>query len=79
MVRKPYAVEIHWVDSAFHRGWTTLETKQNEMRPASCCTVGYMVRRDTTSICVVASLGDTDAADGISIPTVAVKKVRRLR
>jgi hypothetical protein len=75
---KPTPVEVTWIDSAFDRGWAKLAEKR-AMTVARCRTVGYLLDRDDDVIKLVQSLGDADsAADGIAIPRVAVRSIRRL-
>lgn len=77
---KPQLVEVTWIDSSFHRGWGSLDEKSKGMTVAKCRTVGYLLSRDRETLKIAQSLGDADsAADGIAIPRVAVKRVRRLR
>ena len=74
-------VEVDWIDSAFHRGWSTLETKQKEMNVAQCRTVGFLIHRDRDKLCISSHLADdnVDAADALAIPAVAVRRVRILK
>lgn len=74
-------IEVVWIDSAFHRGWSKAETKRQEMGISECRTAGYFISADKLTLNVATSTADKGAsyADGMSIPRAAVKTVRRLR
>lgn len=78
---KPYLVEVEWIDSAFHRGWSSADEKRREMSYSVCRTAGYLIGRDKQSVKIAMNMADKSASfgDGITIPTVAVKRVRRLK
>lgn len=74
-------IEVDWVDSAFHHGWSRADTKRQEMGISKCRTVGYFISADKVRVSLASSTADKGEsyADGISIPRVAVKTIRRLR
>lgn len=74
-------VEVRWIDSAFHRGWSSASQKRNEMATSECRTVGYFIASDKVAVKLAMNMADKgeNYGDGISIPRVAVKKMRRLR
>lgn len=78
---KPYLVEVEWIDSAFHRGWSDADTKRKEMSYSVCRTAGFLIARDKKCLKLAMNSGDNHQSfgDGITIPTVAVKRVRRLK
>lgn len=80
-MKPPKMVEVFWVDSAFHRGWSSHETKRKEMQAAGCRTLGYLV--DDAGDCIkVAHSVDAENesfADAIAIPRVAVQKIRKVK
>ena len=80
-MKKIQLVEVEWIDSAFHRGWSSTDTKQREMAISVCRSVGYLVSRDKKVVNLVMHSADkhTSLGDGLSIPTVAVKRVRQLK
>lgn len=75
----PKLVEVEWVDSAFNHGWDHIKVKTRS-KIATCRTAGYLLKRDKTEVTVAQSLGDEDqAAEAISIPTIAITKFRFLK
>ena len=79
-------VEVHWVDSAFCRGWQTLENKRHDQGIVTCRSIGYLLSSDKKEVRLVGSQGfdhmtkgEPDVADGLSIPRVAVKRIRRIK
>lgn len=74
-------VEVFWVDSAFHRGWTNHETKRKEMSAAECRTLGYLVENGKACVKVAHSVdADNESfADAIAIPRVAVRRIRSVK
>ena len=74
-------VEVFWVDSAFHRGWTGHEAKRREMSAAECRTMGYLVESNRACVKVAHSVDieNESFADAIAIPRVAVRRIRNVR
>lgn len=74
-------VEVEWIDSAFNRGWGDAKTKTKEMGISVCRSVGYLMERNAKSVKIAMNSADDHQSfgDGISIPTCAVTRVRRLR
>ncbi len=74
-------VEVRWRDSAFHRGWSDAAGKRREMSVSDCRSVGYLISRDAKSVKLAMHTADDNAAfgDGMTIPTSAVRTIRRLK
>lgn len=77
---KPKVVEVEWVDSAFHHGWGSLDSKQYATA-GRCRTAGYLLRRSKVEIVIAHSVGEDEdaAAEAIAIPLCAVSRVRIIR
>ena len=75
-------VEVDWVDSAFCRGWQSTQSKKDDQGIVTCRSVGYLLDSDDTQIRLVGSQTPSSAtdgstvADGLSIPRVAVRRIR---
>lgn len=74
----PPMVYIEWIDSCGTYGWT------GDLADASMCyTVGWLIEETDEQIKVVQSIdpspGHAPWSNGISIPTVAIVKKRRIR
>ena len=80
-MKNPRLIEVHWKDSAFHRGWSSAATKRSEMGVALCRTAGYLVESTKECVKVAHSVDHENEsfADGIAIPRVAITKIRRLQ
>ena len=77
--RKPYPVEVHWIDSCGHPGWRG-EDEPSGDQVSRCMSTGYLLVKSQTEITLAQSLGDNSStASWITIPLVAVKRVRRLK
>lgn len=74
-------VEVDWIDSAFHRGWSGSIEKQEKMTVSVCRSVGYLLSRDAKMVRLVMHCADNEESygDGMSIPTVAVRRIRTWR
>lgn len=72
-------VEVEWIDSNFSRGWGSLDTIRKEMDVATCRSVGYVLEKTPKVLKLIMSHSGTSASDGLSIPRVAIRKIRSLR
>lgn len=74
-------VEVTWIDSAFHRGWSDADTKRAQMGMSECRTVGYLLSKTRESVKLVMSTADENDSfsDGITIPRACVRTMKRLR
>lgn len=74
-------LEIEWVDSCSSKGWGSRDYHIKDFAESHCRTVGYLIERSKTSMSLAQSISDDtkNLADVMSIPTVAIKKVRRLK
>ena len=74
-------VEIEWIDSCSSRGWASKEHHIGDFSVSSCRSTGYVIEKTKDIITLAQSLGDDtkNIADTISIPLVAVKKIRTLK
>ena len=72
-------VEVEWVDACSKAGWRPRK-EYIEQAIVPCRTAGYLVASNRKQVVVVQSLSDTSGhvTDGIVIPRVSVKKIRRL-
>lgn len=70
-------VEVTWVDSCSpERYWNWDVDGKADM----ITTVGYVARRDKKTISLVASIGRGGSKGGwMTIPRVAIKKIRKLK
>ena len=77
--RKPYPVEVHWVDACSNSGWQGVnEPDDDEAIP--CLSTGYLLRRSKREITLATNLNRLGhTGDWMTIPTSCVTKVRRLR
>ena len=72
-------VEVIWYDSATTGGWKSIEAI-TERRPLICCTVGYLLKRDSKIVEVVQSQSECDKlSDSMTIPRQCVLSYRVLR
>jgi hypothetical protein len=75
----PPLVLVEWVDSHRSEGWHAWEPRTE---PLVCRSVGYLVRRNRRAVTVAASVTREETAQRcgeITIPTCAIRKVRRLK
>ena len=74
-------VEVEWIDSAFCRGWQSVDSKLKDQGIANCRSAGYLLDQDEHQVRLVSShdMANESVADGISIPRVAVKRIRTLK
>ena len=72
-------VLVEWVDSAFLQGWMSKESiKKHEI--SKCTSVGILANETANHITVVQSMSDKqDFGDGISIPKICIKRIRKLK
>jgi len=74
-------VEVDWIDSAFNQGWGDAKEARKSMHAVRCRSVGYLLDSDADCVKIVQSR-DVDCdllSGGISIPRVAVKRIRTLK
>ena len=81
-------VEVDWVDSNVSYGWVTAKRAKetSDARPLTCRSVGYVLSEDEDDRLTLV-MGQADNEDGpatsvsevVSIPTVAILKVRDLK
>ena len=81
MIRAPRRLTITWIDSAFTHGWQ--DPTLVDAEPMTCETTGYLIKRGKAGIVMALNRTASERAkkefgDYITIPTVAVKKVRRV-
>ena len=74
-------MEVEWVDSCSDTRWNSLGYYQNEARTSLCRSTGYLLSKTEDTIILIQSIsGTTDnVAESISIPMVAVTKMRVLK
>lgn len=75
-------VLIDWVDSHRSGGWTMLdelcETVADTER-MNCRSVGFLIHKSSASMTLALNVGKNQAADCMTIPRVAIRKVTYLR
>ncbi len=73
-------VEVEWVDSVRHGGWSSPEQYAKGIGEGKDCrTAGYLFRKDRKSICVALNQGTSDdgsICDMMEIPRSAVRSIR---
>lgn len=74
-------VEVSWVDSCTNGQWAPPEFHLKESNPTMCRSVGYVLVDEPSRLVLVQnkSLSTGHIADTMSIPRVAVKKIRVLK
>ncbi len=73
-------VEIEWLDSQSQGRWGSRAGYEKTCDVAECTTIGYLLSKDSRKVTVVQTrhpLQD-DVLDAISIPTAAIKRIRRI-
>lgn len=73
---------VTWLDSGYTHGWVDPRTVLAE--PITCETTGYLIKRGKEGIVmalnrIVSERAVKEFGDYITIPTAAIKKVRRLK
>jgi len=72
-------VLVEWVDSAFAQGWMDKSVAKTH-KASNCTSIGILVHQDNDKITIVQSISDKDSVgDGITIPRVSIKRIRKLR
>ena len=75
-------VHLEWIDSSSFHGWDALEVKAKAIDEDDmiCVTAGFLVKRDSRAWSATCSLthGGKSVHDTITIPVVAIRKVRLL-
>ena len=76
-------VEVEWIDSAHHQGWTARSEwieSLKEKKYSVCRTAGYLLQKTRDSVVIVQSQSDVDHMDAaMVIPRVAVTKITVLK
>ena len=71
---------IEWEDSSFLHGWRdkrdVVECKQISNH---CVSAGILLKQDKKEICLAQTLSGENIANIISIPNLAIKRIRQLR
>ena len=68
-------VMVDWIDSIGQSGWGSYD-HVTDMR---CTSVGHLIKRDKNGIVLALNKSAYNHGDYITIPAVAIKKVRRLK
>lgn len=72
-------VEVQWIDSSSASGWQ----EEIQRHALTCWSAGYLLHRDRKTTVVALSCSSAESANGhgdaITIPTVCVQRVRRLK
>ena len=70
-------VEVEWIDSCRTDGWHD----QQDFGPALCRSAGYLLAKTEDKVTLALSLGDDTehVCQTMTIPRVAVRKIRRLK
>ena len=77
--KNPPLVEVLWLDAAdIAAGWFGHDEIERS-KPAPSLSVGYLMSKDNVCIKLVSLINDTDAGNGIMIPTGMVKKINYLK
>ena len=71
-------VEVVWLDSQAHGGWTDKNEMQEWNGDMLCKSVGYLVRKENDRIVLAMSESSTSLADGLTIPRACITNLRRL-
>jgi hypothetical protein len=72
-------VMIEWLDSAFCSGWVPKETAKRHTF-SKITSVGILLHEDNEKVTIMQDMSDKDdAGDGITIPKVAVTRIRYLK
>ena len=74
-------VEIEWVDSCTEGGWSSQENYLNRAQPTICRSIGYLLMKNKEKVAVVQTMSSSTGhvADSMTIPMVAVRKMRILK
>ena len=78
-------IEVCWEDASSRGGWTAAEALKE--LPASCISIGYLVKRDRSGVWLAGSLHTKELAAGECsevgeasfIPAGGIKRIRQLR
>jgi hypothetical protein len=77
--KSPPLVEVLWLDAAdIAAGWFGHEEIERS-KPAPSLSVGYLMSKDEVCVKLVSIINDTDAGNGIMIPTGMVKSINYLK
>lgn len=69
---------IEWVDSSVTGGWRN--KREIRAKPASCYSVGMaLIANEEVITLVLSGSGDDEYADTMTIPKVAIKRIRELK
>ncbi len=71
-------VKVEWVDSCNHNGWQPADGIDTI---ASCTSVGWVIRKNKTEICLAPSIDEdnSNVCSAISIPRKAIIRVAKLK
>lgn len=74
-------VEVEWIDSCTNGVWAPPSYHITESKPTTCRSIGYILVEDTKKIVVAQSmsLNTGNICDTMSIPRVAVLKIKRIK
>ena len=77
--RKPYPVEVRWVDACSNSGWQGEKAPEND-ESIECMSTGYLLSRTKREITLATNLNRLGhTGDWMTIPTSCVTRVRRLK
>lgn len=82
MIKKYPVVMIEWVDSHRLGGWRdTNEVIEilSEPKRMNCVTCGFLIHEDKASITVALNIGNEQCADAMTIPRVAISRIKKIR
>ncbi len=68
---------ITWIDSHSSRGW--LDQSEADDEPATCTTVGYVVKRGKICLVSAHSIHGKQINGCMTIPLRCIKKIERLK
>jgi len=81
-------VEVEWIDpTAVFDGWTKIEDiKDDDLRPATCSSVGYVYEENDEVLVLVCSQGFRgsgrdleELGDGLVLPRCVIRSISELR
>lgn len=81
MKRYPMVL-VRWIDSSSRAGWQNRKkaTRQMGAKDAQCVTAGFLLRKSKNRLILALNMADTgEAGHLMSIPRVAIKRVRKLK
>jgi len=77
--KHPKLLVIEWIDSGVGAGYWERTENAEEALPIECTTVGFLVADEQSYKTIASSITAEQSGGCITIPKVAIRRVRQLR